>query len=400
LIPVAEDKSRSAICLVEPWACVEDSYATVERQTIKVGGKLLVVADAGYAITGLAESFSAEGKPASIAAITADSAQLLPLKSLGIPVETADLNVLPEKCFDDVVYFGVNPDTIEKLNPTLGNNAIINIVTAGQKIGRPVQIGVGRIHYGCTRWIGTLTGNAADSYGMIPASGEVRPNDNCLIIGAGGPMGQMHVIRVLCSGVAGLEVVATDFDGPRLDALKAMTQPLADANKVSLRMVNTKDAKLTEKFSYIAVMAPVSAVVAQAVVDASSNSIVNVFAGIPAPTLHPFDLNTIIEKRCFLFGTSGSTTRDMKIVLDKVQGNQLDTNLSVDAVSGMAGGGDGIGAVEKRTLSGKIIVYPQLHNLGLTPLATIAQALPTVAALLNNGKWTKAAEEELLKVVR
>ena len=51
----------------------------------------------------------------------------------------------------------------------------------------------------------------------------------------------------------------------------------------------------------------------------------------------------------------------------------------MDAVSGMAGATDGIAAVENRTLAGKIIVYPMLHNLGLTPLVDLPGKFPTVA---------------------
>ena len=47
LIPVGEGISASAVALVEPWACVEDSYAVVERQGLKAGGRMLVVAEAG-----------------------------------------------------------------------------------------------------------------------------------------------------------------------------------------------------------------------------------------------------------------------------------------------------------------------------------------------------------------
>jgi hypothetical protein len=39
-----------------------------------------------------------------------------------------------------------------------------------------------------------------------------------------------------------------------------------------------------------------------------------------------------------------------------------------------------------------------LHELGLVPLAKLAEKFPTVAAKLDQGGWTKAAEEELLKV--
>ncbi|KKK96535.1 hypothetical protein LCGC14_2661770, partial [marine sediment metagenome] len=49
--------------------------------------------------------------------------------------------------------------------------------------------------------------------------------------------------------------------------------------------------------------------------------------------------------------------------------------------------------------AGKIIVYPQLHDLPLTPLHEMAEKLPSVAEKLDtHGQWTKAAEEELLRV--
>jgi hypothetical protein len=147
-------------------------------------------------------------------------------------------------------------------------------------------------------------------------------------------------------------------------------------------------------------MAPVGALVAIAVNDSRPNCLINIFAGIPAPTKQEIDLNKYIENRCFMFGTSGSVIRDMKIVLDKVQSNQLDTNCSVDAVSGMKGAIDGLAAVENRTLAGKILVYPMLHELPLTPLSSLHQSYPTVAQKLHDGQWTKAAEEELLKVAQ
>jgi len=126
--------------------------------------------------------------------------------------------------------------------------------------------------------------------------------------------------------------------------------------------------------------------------------IINLFAGIPAPTKHELDLDTYIANRCYMFGTSGSTIGDMKIVLRKVTAGQLNTNCSVDAISGMAGATAGIAAVENRTLAGKIIVYPMLHDVGLIPLGEVSKLFPTVAAKFDHGQWTRAAEDELLRV--
>jgi threonine dehydrogenase-like Zn-dependent dehydrogenase len=256
---------------------------------------------------------------------------------------------------------------------------------------------VGRVHYGGTRWIGTTGSDASESYRHIPGNGEIRASDRVLIVGAGGPMGQMHVIRAVCLGVPGIEVVGTDFDDQRIETLRKKAQPLAEANRVKLRLVNSQKEQVKEKFSYFALMAPIAALVASAIQDASDDAIINIFAGIPAPTKHELDLDGYIEKRCFMFGTSGSTIEDMRIVLRKVERDGFDTNTSIDAISGIAGAIDGIASIENRTLAGKIIVYPMLHDVGLIPLAQLDQHFPTVAAKLDKGKWTREAEEELLR---
>jgi L-sorbose 1-phosphate reductase len=381
LIPVDEGPSASAVALVEPWACVEDSYVTVERQTLKAGGRLAIVADNPAGISLDALPCDPAGKPGEVLRKT--------------PAEAGSL--ANESC-DDIVYFGADKATLEILNDKLAACGIMNVVLGGKKIGAPVNIGLGRVHYGMTRWIGTAGSNPAESYKNIPRTGEIREGDSVVVVGAGGPMGQMHVIRAVCSGIRNITVIGTDMDDARLASLEKKAAPFASANRVDMRMLNTTKAPLSGKFSYFALMAPVPALVASSIRDSKPGCIINIFAGIPAPTKHEIDLDSYIANRCFMFGTSGSTIGDMKIVLRKVTEGQLSTNSSVDAVSGMAGATDGIAAVENRTLAGKIIVYPMLHNLGLTPLVDLAKKFPSVAAKLDNGQWTKAAEQELLRV--
>jgi L-sorbose 1-phosphate reductase len=381
LIPVGEERSASAIALVEPWACVEDSYVTVERNRIKAKGRLAVVVAEDREAKDVKESYSPQGEPAEVH--TASSAEAVSL---------------PNESFDDVIYFGSDRATIEILNDKLAPGGIINLVLCGQRIGELASVGVGRVHYGGTRWIGTTGHDARESYNNIPPNGEVRAHDRVLVVGAGGPMGQMHVIRDVCLNVPGVSVVGTDLDDARLETLRKKAEPLAKTNGAELRLVNPKNAPLAEKFTYFALMAPVGALVATAIQDADQRAIINIFAGIPAPTKHPLDLDTYVEKRCFMFGTSGSTIDDMRIVLRKVERDGFDTNASVDAVSGMAGAINGISSVENRTLAGKIIVYPMLHDIGLIPLGELARHFPTVAEKLDEGKWTREAERELLRI--
>ncbi|NQU75353.1 MAG: alcohol dehydrogenase catalytic domain-containing protein [Planctomycetes bacterium] len=397
LIDADAGLSASAVALVEPWACVENSYAVLPRRTIKPQGRLLVVAEKGFSVEGLTESFSSAGGPAAVTAICADNAQARAVQAMGVPVTFANnAGELENDAFDDIVYFGCDKDGIDALNDKLATKGIFNIVMAGIKIGRPISVGVGRLHYRGTSWIGTLSTSAAEAYKTVPASGELRQHDRVLVVGAGGPMGQMHAIRAICSGLDGLSVTATDFDDSRLASLGQKAWPLAKKAGCALRIVNPNTAPLAEKFTYIALMAPLGELVAQAISDSDHGAMINVFAGIPIATRFDLDMDSYIAKGCYMFGASGSRIEDMKTVLEKVTAGQLDTNRSVEAVCGMAGAADGIAAVKNRTIAGKIIVYPSLHDVPLIELSELAHHYPTVAEKLEDGAWTKAAEKELL----
>lgn len=398
LLPIEEQLSSSQAALAEPWACVEDSYVFPERQTVKKDGKMIVAIDEGHKVVGLAHAIG-ENKPASITVVGANNDQLAKIKEIGCEVIVAtSFDELKDESFDDIIAYTAKKETLEALNSKLANRAIMNVVLAGKKIGELVEVGVGRLHYGCTRWVGTLSDCAAASYEIIPETGEVRDNDSIIVVGAGGPMGQMHTIRNVCSGKKDITVIATDFDDARLESLAKKAAPMADKASVTFRTVNPQKEQLKEEFSYWAVMAPVPALLVQAIDNCKPNGMVNIFAGIPAPVKHPIDLDAVIEKKIFLYGTSGSTLEDIKIILGKITSGQLNTNTSVDAICGMEGAIEGIAAVENRTMAGKIIVYPMLHDTGLIPLSELHKHFPTVAAKLEDGQWNKAAEDELMKI--
>jgi len=369
-----------------------------ERLTAKSGGRMLVVVDEHHAAKGVENSFSPDGPPQSITWVAPGGVapQIAGCETKGV----ASLDEVGSKPFDDIIYFGATPETIENLNDRIGAHGLFNIVLGGKKIGRDVEISVGRVHYGGIRFTGTASDDAAQGLLAIPATPEVRPGEKALMIGAAGPMGVMHVIRVLCQGVPNVEVIASDFDDERLRSLDAKAEPLAKANSLKYCSINPQKDKNPVEASYVVLMAPVAALVANAVKTSLPKAIINIFAGIPATVKHPIDIDRYIDKGMYFIGTSGSSLDDMKIVLAKVVEGSLDTNVSVAAVSGMAGAIDGIRAVENRTIAGKIIVYPVLHELGLTPLEDLEEKYPSVHAKLRDGHWTKEAEREFLKVAR
>ena len=400
LIPVGEAPSGSAVALLEPWACVEASYACPERATLAPAGRLLVVADPGHVVDGLAPLL-AGSPPAALTVAGADGAQVAAVMGAmgpGCPDPgfVEDASGLPAESFDDVIYFGADPDRIEALQDLLATRGVIDIVLGGAHIGRAVAVDVGRVHYDLTRWVGSPGNDAAEGYRLAPANGELRPADRVAVIGAAGPMGFMHVIRAAACGLAGVSLTAVDIDDARLAQLEAVAGPLAASRGIPATFVNARTTQVQPGFDYVGVMVPAPPIVAQAVELAGPGARINIFAGFAAGTRAALDLDVVIGRHLYLFGTSGSEIPDMRVVLGKLERGELDTNVSVDAVTGMEGVRDALAAVEARTSGGKIVVYPQLHELGMVRLSDLHDRFPTVAAALDDGRWTRAAEEALL----
>jgi threonine dehydrogenase-like Zn-dependent dehydrogenase len=378
LIPAAEDLSASSIALVEPWACVEDSYVMPERRTLKAGGKLLILAHGG-GVPDILDSFLAtQPEPGEILS------------------DDVALDTIADESIDDLLFFGADANLLERAFPKMAKGGLINIVQAGQRFGRPVVCPVGRLHYGGLRIIGTTGAIPAVAMASIPNSGEIREGDRIDVVGAGGPMGTMHVIRNICQGVSGISIFGGDLSDDRLAALERLARPLAEKHRVSFEAYNAVANPPEGPFGYIALMVPAPGLVAEAIGRAAQGGVINIFAGIAATVSHELDLDTFIDKNLYFIGTSGSVIEDMHIVLGKVTARTLDTNLSVAAVSGLDGAVDGIRAVRDQLMPGKILVYPSCKGLDLTPLAELDLKHPEVAALLRDGTWTKEAEAKLL----
>ncbi len=394
LLPVGEELSGSAVALVEPWACVEDAYVSAERTSLKIDGQMLIVADTEVTENTFQNLFSSYGKPRQISWLSE-----VPIPAgLELAAERAtSISALTDAGYDDIIYFGSDAKVVEALFAKVALNGILNIVLCGGRFGRDVVTMVGRVHYGGIRIVGTMGSDPAESMEIIPETDEIRPGDKINIVGAGGPMGMMHVIRNICQGVEGVSVFASDVDNKRLATLTRIAGPLAEKNAVMYKAYNPTEDMFVEAFDYTALMAPIPALVAASVPNAAERGLINIFAGIPAAVTAEIDLDAYIEKQLYFIGTSGSTLEDMKRMLEKAESGRLDTNLSVAAVCGLAGATDGIRAVENRSIAGKIIVYPACKDLGLVPLEKMKKKMPEVAEYLNDGLWTKEAEQKLLE---
>jgi len=401
LIPVSEEPSASAVALVEPWACVEDAYNTRERQTVKANGKLLIVKEGGdYDMRGLLPPDSA---PASVAAVGFDEKGRSQLKAeaeqFNVPVIFVD--EIKDDAYDDIIYLGCRRETIELLDSKLADRGILNIVTAGRRIGEAVMIDVGRIHYGGTRFAGTPSSKPAEAYAHIPATGEIPCCAELLIIGAAGPMGTMHTIRALSLPGYPRAITATDINAERLAILDRSVRPAAERKGIDFTPYNPAEkGDFKGKADYAVFLPPLHTLLPPVIHNLSPGGVLSIFAGIRAGTKAPIDMDYYIQNHLYMIGTSGSTVEDMRIVLKKVDSKQLDTNTSVAAVSGMKGAIEGLHGVDTQRFHGKVIVYPQLTDMGLLELSHLPDAMPDVAAHLKDGVWTKEAERVLLDRLR
>lgn len=393
LIPVPEQLSASSVALIEPLACVENSYTGAERKQIKPDGQMLIVADVMVTTNDLTELFKQYGKPGKITW----ASQYRPPEVNGLSMEScSDLGRLENAAFDDVIYLGCNPNRVEELFPKVGPGGLLNLVLCGERFGREIIVPVGRVHYGGMRITGTVGFEPADSMKRIPENGAIRKGDKTCFLGAAGPMGTMHVIRNLWQHAEGVSIFASDADDARLSTLAKIAEPLAKEKNVAYKQYNPLKEPIPSPFDYIVIVAADPELVDTAVKNSDKRALINIFAGIASTSAARVDLDAYIEKQLYFIGTSGSALEDMKAMLAQIESNRLDTNVSVAAICGLDGVSDGIRAIENRSMGGKIVAYPACKGLGLTSLSKLHTLFPDIAALLNNGLWTPAAEKQLL----
>jgi threonine dehydrogenase-like Zn-dependent dehydrogenase len=392
LLPApAGQRSASAFALSEPWACGEDAYQEKQRQGLKAGGKLLVVAS-----TFGEEEADALTRFLNASSVSQDAVVKVGLgdTDFGEGVLTS-LDAVEDGAFDDIILFGADADCFPGIFSKARKGALFILCQCGQTFGRPVPTAVGGVHYRGYRIVGTTGSNPADAVAVIPERCELRKGDKVNVIGAAGPMGVTHVIRDLCVG-DGVTVYAADLNDERLEALAKIAQPTAAANNTTYIGYNPTKTELGIAFDMQVVMAPVPALVAAAVTSCAPKGIVDIFAGIPADKYGDIDLDAYCRNQLYFIGTSGSTMNDIQIVLNHVAEGAINTNVSVAAISGLDDAVLGIRKVEKQEVPGKIMVYPSCKGLKLTLLSDLADILPEVAAKLKDGVWTREAEDALL----
>ena len=272
-----------------------------------------------------------------------------------------------------------------------------------------VDTDVGRLHYDYTAYLGNQGPDIAASYGEERNRCELFPKGTTVFVGAGGPMGQMHVQRALELPDGPTTVIATEVSDLRLDSIQERFSSLAEKNGRKLFTFNpqTNEKSLHDYVMEVTggkgaedvvVSVPIAAVMAESDTLMNENGMLVFFAGVPNGTMAPMNLSNVYLSNAQYTGTSGLTLDDQRQVLSQASLGSLSPGRSVGAIGGMNVAKEGIKAVIDGKYAGKIIIFPQIVDLPLMGLDELEKNLPEVAAKLEPGNmWTMEAEEALFE---
>lgn len=418
LIPVRPETGYAESALTEPWACVIAAYGLTYRTGLKPGGTAWIIGTKGQAggTKGrytISAGFDQASHPDRVLAtdLPSDFAGWLQERaaSLGVEVvEADDLNAPPVTPADDIVLLGADPDVIEVVSPHLADHGVVAII-ADRPMPRPVAVDVGRIHYNRWVYVGGQGPDIARAYQDTPVRAALRPGGRAWFVGAGGPMGRMHVQRALQSADPPGTIVCSDVSDLRLDDLRDSFAAEAAARGIHFVCLNpaskeayksAMDAFKEQGLDDIVVLAPIPAVIAEAATCLASKGVMNIFAGVARGTVASLDLSDTYLRDARVIGQSASTIDDLRLTLSQAETGRLSPNRSVAAVGSLDAARDGLEAVLDTAFAGKVVIYPQIKEMPLTALPDLKDTLPTVYARLKDGReWTVEAEEEFLRLM-
>ena len=406
VVAVDDRLGYAEAALTEPWACVEAAYTQRRRLSPLAGGRMLIVASPederpyrfGNALVGAAE----------ITLVGAGEVVEAAVRSAG---PSSTVNVVrdwePLAPFDDIILLAPSSAAeVGRAADALTFRGLLNLV-ADEPLDGDVEIDIGRIHYHYTAYVGTTGLDVTAAYGPQRNRAELRTDGVTVVVGAAGPMGQMHVERALALPDGPRLVIGVDLDADRLAQAEARLAPVAQARGRSLVIEHLgpePDALATTVRRLnggagaddMVITAPSARAVVAAAEAMAPDGMLVLFAGVPVGTRASLNLSPVFLHGAQYTGTSGSRIADQALVVEKTVGGQLEPRRALAAVGGMEAAKDALEALIDGRFPGKIVVFPALRDLPLTAVTEMGETHPEVAAALDEGgAWTIEAEAAL-----
>lgn len=415
LIPVQLNTGYAESALTEPWACVIAAYQLTYRTGLKPGGTTWIIgtssgSERSYTISTGFDEASHPGR-LLLTTVPPNFAHWLKRRAepLGVEViEVDDVTAPPVEQVDDIVLLGADPDLIEKVSLRLANFGIVAIV-ADAPLSRKVDVDVGRVHYNCWVYVGGPGPDIARAYNDVPVRSALKSGGRVWFVGAGGPMGRMHVQRAIQIADGPSTIVCTEISDLRLNDLCTSFTAEAVERGINFVCLNPMDkeaytsgmASFREQgFDDIVVLVPFPTVIADAATYLVPQGVMNIFAGVARGTMVNLDLSDVYLKDVRFIGHSASTIEELRLMLHQAESGALSLNRSVAVIGSLSAAGDGLQAVQDAVFPGKVVIYPHIREFPLTTLPDLKDKLPSVYAKLKGGcEWTVEAEEEFLRLM-
>ena len=421
VIPVADGISYASASLSEPWACVEASYTQRRRLEPLSGGTMWIIGQPGDTTDyEFSAGLDAPGRfvltnaaPSVVELVRRQEqrgAEII-VRDAVTPAEYEDLSgeLTDGAGFDDIIVLDpTSAEQVEAAAKVIGFRGTLNLVGSRPLDAAP-QIDLGRIHYHYTAYLGNRGPDIAASYGEARNRADLRPGGTAVYIGAGGPMGQMHIQRALEQEDGPAVLIASDLDAPRLAVVEERLVPLAESRGKKLIVFNASAeertiedlvAEVTDGAGAddVIVSVPVGPVMGDAAKLMGPDGMLVLFAGVPNGTFAPIDISDVYLHNAQFTGTSGSAISDQALVLEKARQGTLSPRRSLAAVGGIEAARDGVQAMLDGRYAGKIVLFPQLSGLPLMSLAELGERYPSIGAAMEDGDiWSDEAEELLIE---
>ncbi len=402
--------------LLEPWGCVWASYTQRRRLTPKKNGIMWVIGQPGDDANFGFSKYLDQPAVVVLTDVPEATAELIKKKCTNVAVR----NNIAEGNYDTLIdefTGGMGFDDIVVLNPHsaaqvsaiathIARRGTMNLIGTKPLDGL-VDSDVGRLHYDYIAFIGNNGTDIADSYGEARNRCDLEKNGTAVFVGAGGPMGQMHVQRAIEMKDGPSKIVVTDINDQRLSEVAARFEPLTKANNRELYTYNpttasgslhdlVMDVTTNKGAEDVVVCVPNGPIMGDSATFMSDNGMLVLFSGVPNGTLAPLDLSKVYLHNAQYTGTSGLTIEDQIEVMDNAVNGNIAPAVCVAAIGGIHEAQEGYKALIDAKYPGKILIFPQLVNLPLMGLDELQEKLPSVAEKLSEGNiWTIEAEKAL-----
>lgn len=418
LLPLDNEMGYAESSLLEPWGCVMAAYTQRRRLSPKTGGVMWIIGHPGDSTP---YTFSS-GLDAPATIVLTDVPPSVKQMAAATQAKIIERNGLAAGDYESLrkeLTNGLGFDDIVVLNPTSASavNQIVKLIArrgtcnlVGSKpLDGLVQVDLGRLHYDYIAFLGTNGTDIAASYGEARNRCELRPGGAAVFIGAGGPMGQMHVQRALELPDGPRLVIATEVSDERLQTLEDMFAPLAKKHGRTILFFNPNTSKQSfhdfvleatqgRGADDVVVSVPIASLMEEGDSVMKADGMLVLFAGVPNGTLGAVNLSNVFLSNAQYTGTSGLTINDQASVMERRIAGTLSPGRSVAAIGGLETAAEAIESVIESKYPGKVVIFAQIHNLPLTGLKELAERMPEVAAKLGDDQmWTNEAEEVLIE---